>query len=229
MTSQFATFGQIEAEAAPTRSDVEDFAAGREEKLGGDMPLLVVLGRLERVAVGAEVGTRVLPVRIQKQLIEPPGEIVVVGDVVAGPRGGIDLLKPPDERLQAIDEVHPRARRHLRLVVRTEIEEAVDVAALQRHPPVHVGFPEIKPGVSSDLARGTGVVQPDGGDRAGTAGKDMSAASVVDHREVADLDDVLEQRGQQKQGPSERAMSTRAVTTALPSKLDQCPAVKMPR
>jgi hypothetical protein len=71
------------------------------------VPLLVLLGRLKRVVLRAEIGAGVLPVRIEEKLVEASRQVVVMGDVLAGARCRIDLLKPPDQRLQAIDEVHP--------------------------------------------------------------------------------------------------------------------------
>ena len=91
-----AEIGEIERKAAPAAADVEHLVARLDEKLGGDMPLLGELRVVEALALVFEIGAGILPVRIEKQRVEPAVEIVMVGDVAACPAGFVALLPAAD-------------------------------------------------------------------------------------------------------------------------------------
>jgi hypothetical protein len=84
---------QIEREAAPAAADVEHLHARLEVQLGGDVRLLVELGLLEAVRRVAIIGAGILPVLVEEQLVEPPGE--VVGMLGIAPRAAlpVDLVE----------------------------------------------------------------------------------------------------------------------------------------
>ena len=65
-------FGQVEPEAAPARSDVEDRKpAAVEQKLGREMALLLRLRAFEAVVRSQEIGAGIGPVCVQEQVEEP--------------------------------------------------------------------------------------------------------------------------------------------------------------
>ena len=75
-------FGQIKAEAAPARTDVEHAVAGSDQKLRREVTLLGELGVVERGVRRVEIGAAILLVGVEKERIEPPVEIVMMGDIV---------------------------------------------------------------------------------------------------------------------------------------------------
>ena len=69
---------QVEREPAPAAADVEHLHARLEVQLAGDVRLLVELGLLEAVRGVEIVGAGILPVLVEEQLVEPPGQVVGV-------------------------------------------------------------------------------------------------------------------------------------------------------
>ena len=74
---------EIQREPAPAAADVEHLHAGLQVQLGGDVRLLVELGLLEAVRRVAIIGAGILPVLVEEELVEPPGEVVGVLGVAA--------------------------------------------------------------------------------------------------------------------------------------------------
>ena len=83
--------GQIEAKAAPARTDVEHAVAAPDQELGGKVTLLGELGIVERRRPAvSEIGAAILLVGVEEEGIEPPVEIVMMGDVVPRPAAPIE-------------------------------------------------------------------------------------------------------------------------------------------
>ena len=93
-----AGLGQVEAEAAPARADVEHLHAGLDVELRRQVALLGELGILEGGLLVLEIGAGILPVAVEEEIVEGAREIVVVGDIGLGLAHGIvlvDALQPP--------------------------------------------------------------------------------------------------------------------------------------
>ena len=84
VTSQCGGLGEVEAEPAPARADVEHPLAGLDGKLGGEVALLGELGLLEVRALG-EVGAGILPVAIEEEVVDGAVDVVVVRHVAPRP------------------------------------------------------------------------------------------------------------------------------------------------
>ena len=86
--------GQVKRKAAPPRSDIEHPLAWSDQQLCSDVPLLVELSGIEVVGAVTEIGAGILPVLIEERCVEFFRQVVVMGDVSAGARKGIILMKP---------------------------------------------------------------------------------------------------------------------------------------
>ena len=80
VTSQSACLGEIEAEPAPARADIEHALAGLDGELGGEVALLGELGLLQ-VAPWREIGAGILPVAIEEEVVDGAVDVVVVRHV----------------------------------------------------------------------------------------------------------------------------------------------------
>ena len=69
-------------------------------QLCGEMALLGQLGVVERLIGRFEIGAAVLLIGIQKQRVEPPVQIVVVGDIALRAPARIELLQMPKQEAQ---------------------------------------------------------------------------------------------------------------------------------
>ncbi|MGY4288338.1 hypothetical protein ACVWXO_007558 [Bradyrhizobium sp. LM2.7] len=87
--------GEIEAEAAPARADIEHTVAGSDEELCGDVALLGELCVVKRGHRRLEIGAAILLVGVEEERIEPAVEVVVVRNISAGARARIELLQVP--------------------------------------------------------------------------------------------------------------------------------------
>ena len=78
--------GEIEAEPAPARADVEHALSRLDGELGGEVALL---GELRLLEVGAlrEVGAGILPVAIEEEVVDGAVDVVVVRHVAPRPSG----------------------------------------------------------------------------------------------------------------------------------------------
>src|SRR3546814_67779 len=73
---------QIERQTAPAAADVEHTLARLEQQLGGDMGLLVRLRLFKRfVPRIGPIRAAILPVDVEKEIVEPVGKIVMMRDV----------------------------------------------------------------------------------------------------------------------------------------------------
>jgi hypothetical protein len=82
--------GEIEAEPAPARADVEHALSRLDGELGGKVALLGELRLLEIGALG-EVAARILPVGIEEEVVDGPVDVVVVRNVAPRPSGRVEL------------------------------------------------------------------------------------------------------------------------------------------
>ncbi len=106
------------------------------------MALLGELGVVQRRIRRLEVATAVLPVGVQEQRIEPPVEIVVVGDVLPCAGARVELLQVAHEVAQPPPRFG-KARHDFRLV-HHDGEHIGNRAVLDHESAVHPGFAEGK-------------------------------------------------------------------------------------
>src|SRR5690606_30587667 len=92
-------FGYVEAEAAPTRADVEYSLARHDPELGGDVPLFRKLRLLQRHVRAFKIGAGILHVVVEEESIEVTRQIVMTLDVAPRAPLGVPLLER--SRLQA--------------------------------------------------------------------------------------------------------------------------------
>jgi hypothetical protein len=85
--------GEIESKSTPPTAYIEDVMTSLQEKLRGDVALLGQLGIVEGLIGVIEVGAGVLPVGIQKKIVEASVEIVVMANVARGAPSCISLMK----------------------------------------------------------------------------------------------------------------------------------------
>ena len=188
--------GQEQAEAAPSRADVENLVAGLGPQLGGEVDLLVVLRGLEVVGRVEEVAAAVLPVAVQEQVEQLVAQIVVVRDLalrgadrVPVPEGGAGIAEPPQHALDALGLGAAE-------IQHADLEEGVEVGAVLHHQPtVHVAFAD------RDLRREEQPVvqrpvgQPDGRVGTGRAFEVVATAVRVDDGQMAFPDELSKSQG----------------------------------
>ncbi len=127
----------------------------------------------------AEVGTRVLQVLVEKQLVQLPGEVVVMRHMILRASDGVRLLQrpqgardPPEHRLQGIGPQRPA-------IEVEQLQEVVQRAIVERQRAIHVGFAEAQVRVEEQFPRQRGVMQPHGHDRSGRAPEGLTPIPVV--------------------------------------------------
>ncbi len=125
----------MEQERTPAAADVQEPLAGSEAQLAADVVELLHLGRVEGIAVVAEVRARIDHPLVQPQSVERVGHVVVVGDVAAH----VALAVQPrlDARLRPVALVlhgphHGFGDGEHALRTAGEVEVAADVGTRQR-------------------------------------------------------------------------------------------------
>ena len=150
--------GQIEAKAAPARTDVEHAVAASDQKLGGEVTLLGQLGIVEGGVRRLEIGAAILLVGVEEEGIEPPVEIVMMGDVVPRPAAPIELPGVPREIAHPPLQAAP-ARNHFGLIEQ-DGKRVRNRAVLDHERAVHIGFAERQFGIEEDAPLGLSGKEP---------------------------------------------------------------------
>ncbi len=143
---------------------------------------------LDVVVVVREIAARILPVGIQEQIVQPTGQVVVVGDIGPGTARRIVLVQmaqPPGDHVERALERPPEG---VVDIEGTDTQEVVQGALLDRQLAVHVGFAEIEIGVDRKPVVQRLVVQPDRRNRTILATDHMAIAVRVDDRQPSRLD-----------------------------------------
>jgi hypothetical protein len=143
--------GEIEAEAAPSRADVEHALAFGECKLGGEMPLLGLLCRLQRCPTVRKIGARVLSVGIEEQVVDRAVDVVVMGDVTTGAPRRIELRQSACQKARDVQGLCPAGRGMCHRILEHQRQQVVDPALLHNEPAIHIGFADMEMGIEREL------------------------------------------------------------------------------
>ena len=152
--------GQIQRQPAPARADVKDPVARFQEKLGGDVAHFFLLRRLQVFVAVGEVGARILPVGVEKKVVQGVGKVVMAGHVATRPANRVELLDVPN---------HPGHPLHRPVegmvsggahVHDHQFEEVVEAAVLHRQRAVHGGLAGVQFRAEEELPMQGLVVQP---------------------------------------------------------------------
>jgi hypothetical protein len=223
-----AGLGERQREPAPAGADVEHPHAGLEQQLRREMALLVRLRLLEILVRMGEVGAAVLPVAVEKQVVQPIRQVVMMGDVGLGPADRIVLVQMAQE--VPADLEHAPGRGGIGVVVpvgRADVHEIVERALLDRERAVHVGLAEMEVGIERQPVMQRPVVQADRRARTVVAAGLVAPAIGIDDRQPApvhdSLGDLLEQHRDHVLRARRRETTDRLLCRLLGAKLNELP------
>ena len=129
----------MQRQATPAAADVEHLAARLQEKLGSKMAFFGLLRLFERLITALEISAGILPVRVEEQVVQRTGQIVMMRHIGARPGQRIALstrsLKQPAKPLDrvAFESCQALAGQKQKIPQR---------AAFNCQPAIHVGFAE---------------------------------------------------------------------------------------
>ena len=106
------------------------------------MALLVELGLLQCLAGLGEVGTGILAVAVEEEVVELVVEVVVMRDIALRTANRIVLLDQAQDFLEREGPTQQGSGLDGRDVAAEEVEQVVDVAVLHRQVAIHVSFAE---------------------------------------------------------------------------------------
>jgi hypothetical protein len=92
---------QMDGQSTPATADIQDLVVRPEHQFRGDMVELKDLCFLKRHLWISKKGTRILTPRVQKQLIEVTGKIVMVRHILARTAKRVGLTKAPPRKANA--------------------------------------------------------------------------------------------------------------------------------
>ena len=159
---------QIKRHAAPATADVQDPLTRLQIELGGDMGFLVGLRLLQRhlraAPVKVPIGTAILQVLVQKQLVEVVADIIMMRDVAFRPTAKVE---PVQTGRRIVAHLRDKARlaklatAFKRPVCPQQLDQLHDVALLDDQAAIHecLGRPETR--IQQDLPYHAFVAQPD--------------------------------------------------------------------
>ena len=149
-----AMLGEIEAQPAPARADVEHALARLQVQLGGEVALLGVLRFVEAGDAVFPIGAGILQVGVEEERIEPSVEVVVRMDVLLRPAERVDLPETAGGQPPAADGDHPPRRQGVARIAEDHREEVEDRPLFDDHPPFGELLAELEIGVVDDRRLG---------------------------------------------------------------------------
>jgi hypothetical protein len=167
------------------------------------MALLLLLRGLQLVVRRQIVGAGILPIGIEKELVELARKVVMVSHVAARSMGWIELGNPASRALhrspQSWRPVIGVSPAHILAAKRGEI---VDATILHGQRAVHVGFAGMELGSEEEFVVQGAVMQPNGACAPGFGAlEDMAVAVRVYDGEGSLLDHPLQELREQHRMP----------------------------
>ncbi len=159
-----------------------------QRHLGGKMNLFGMLST-SKIDTGQEVGTWVLAVRVEEQVVDGPIDVIVVGHVAPGAATRIELLQPSAQTSRRIEPAQPCWRCLRSRVAHQQLQQIVDATLLDDQPALHVGLAESQLGIPGDRQFGGPVSKSNGHLGAGPISKPIDLPFRVSDLECAADDD----------------------------------------
>ena len=185
---------KVQRQAAPAAADIQDSESRTVEfQLGRDVQFLVELrlfqgrGRCRVVAAG------VLPVRVEKEVVQPARQVVVVMHVPARPLHRVVRHQPAQPAFRDVQPLEDAVAFQMAHVVDGDDEQSLQIACLDQQAAVHVGFAEGQFRIEQQLALGRPVGQPDLDPLTATVAVALAATVGVGNLQVARADDLVEE------------------------------------
>ncbi len=136
---------QIKPHAAPPAADIENLVALLYQHLGGDVAFLGELRFGKRGVGRIEIGTGILLVGIEKQVVKLAREIVVTFDIARRTRNRVHLLEAAEEHAQFSGGFHPRLGRCRRPgIFKHHLKQRIDIAFQEIDLALHETFGELQ-------------------------------------------------------------------------------------
>jgi hypothetical protein len=155
--------------------------------------LLGELGDLEVGLAVLEIGAGILLVAVQEERVEPPVEIVVMGDVPLRLPRRVDLAEAAGEETELGAELHQGGRVAAARVDEDRLHEVVDRAGLEVEAAVHELLAELEAGIEDHVSLGAGPIEPDAHRRQRAVAVGMRLPGRIDDLDRPLLDRTLQE------------------------------------
>ena len=162
--------------AAPTTADIEHAHARLEQELAGDMGLFLRLRGLERVRRIAEIGTGILFVGVEEEVVELAREVIVMCDVALRPADHVALFQPAADAADMLQRDLPTAEVPDADIREGHVQKPIKIIVFDRQRAVHITLAHAEIGVDRDAPQKAGVGDMDLHGRAGTVAMRTQAA-----------------------------------------------------
>jgi hypothetical protein len=161
-----------------------------DQQLRGDQPLFCLLSALEALARVLEIGTAVLAVSVEEELVKTVVEIVMVRDVAARSPRRVGAERPPRKEPDALENAHRHRPRTRAGSTQDDREEIVDRPALDDEAPVHEQLAHAELWIDDRAAFRTGVREAHAHLLAGAVSENPLCAARRHDRESAAIDEA---------------------------------------
>ena len=167
---------QIQRQAAPAAADVEHAQAGLQQEFCGDMAFLQCLSLLQGFVAAWEIGAGILPVAVEKEVVERVGQVVVMGDVAVRAPRRVELVQPAQGTAHRGQEPLQRHARDALGALVGQGQKVAQGALLHGELAIHVGLASGQFGMQQQPSGQSGIAQPDRhfGSAAGTEAMGMA-------------------------------------------------------
>ena len=108
-----------------------------DQQLRRDVPLFGELGGVEIVAVVAKIGAGILPIAVEKQLVELIGKIVVMSGISPRARHRVELVEAAQQPGRAVQQPLQLPLRHRVQIELQQLDQVVKAAFLDPQRAVH--------------------------------------------------------------------------------------------
>jgi hypothetical protein len=155
-----------------------------------------------------EISAGILAVAIEKEIVNPPIDVVMVRDVPARQPDRVALMQAAQNAADLQRDLHPGRRRNRGRIAEHQRQEIIDGALLDREAAVHIAFPDRQIGVEHQPERRPPVPDADDDLVSGAVAIGELAATWLANRQAPGLDHVTEHPTQAHQHGTLFAKST---------------------
>ncbi len=172
------------------------------------MRLLGLLGLVE-IRTRQEVGTRVLFIGVEEEIVDGAVDIVVVGDITLATPGWIELLDSAQPESETIEQPEPLGRLVRIEIAHRQVQEFIEITLLDQQATAHIGFTDRQLRIERDSTLGRFVGKANDDLSTGPIAKNVVLSIGVDDSEVAFGDDPAEYEFQRPEhGGTPRRLQT---------------------
>ena len=188
---------EIQPQATPAGPDIQHVKPGPQQQLRRDVPFLEDLRFIQGFGARGEIGAGILPVGIEKEIVEIARQVIVVRHIGARAVDRIVMQPANAQRIQPGPDPPPGHVIHGVEIGHADRQKIAQAAGFDAQRSIHIGLAKRQAGIGQQPPGQPGVGYADGDGRAVAGAEDPFLAIRVDQRQATGAHQVAQRLGEQ--------------------------------